>query len=71
MEQPPPARAPSVAPAGSVRRERVSRYDRKRAEGKKHIQAVLALARRRTNVIWALIRDRRCYQVTPPDIAAA
>jgi transposase len=41
-------------------------YDRKRAEGKRHIQAVMALARRRVNVFWALIRDRRCYQVTPP-----
>jgi transposase len=41
-------------------------YDRKRAEGKRHVQAVLALARRRVNVLWALIRDRRCYQVTSP-----
>ncbi|WP_438272610.1 IS110 family transposase [Streptomyces uncialis] len=41
-------------------------YDRKRAEGKKHVQAVLALARRRVNVLWALIRDRRCYHITPP-----
>ncbi|GAB3351701.1 IS110 family RNA-guided transposase [Amycolatopsis echigonensis] len=46
-------------------------YDRKRAEGKKHVQAVLALARRRVNVLWALIRDRRCYQVTPPATTAA
>jgi transposase len=46
-------------------------YDRKRAEGKRHIQAVLALARRRVNVLWALIRDRRCYQVTPPIATAA
>ncbi|MEW2298342.1 IS110 family transposase [Streptomyces sp. NPDC006743] len=46
-------------------------YDRKRAEGKSHIQAVLALARRRVNVLWALIRDRRCYQVVPPVTAAA
>jgi len=46
-------------------------YDRKRAEGKRHTQAVLALARRRVNVLWALIRDRRCYQVTPPVTAAA
>lgn len=37
-------------------------YDRKRAEGKKHIQAVLALARRRVNVLWALLRDNRTYQ---------
>ncbi len=52
----------------SVRYDPNSRkfYDRKRAEGKKHVQAVLALARRRVNVLWALIRDRRCYQVTPP-----
>ncbi|MCF1512403.1 IS110 family transposase [Streptomyces glomeratus] len=46
-------------------------YDRKRAEGKRHVQAVLALARRRVNVLWALIRDRRCYQVTPPVTAPA
>ncbi|MFF3519045.1 IS110 family transposase [Streptomyces sp. NPDC002573] len=41
-------------------------YDRKRREGKRHVQAVLALARRRVNVLWALIRDRRCYTATPP-----
>ncbi|MFG2943469.1 IS110 family transposase [Streptomyces sp. NPDC048282] len=41
-------------------------YDRKRAEGKRHIQAVLALARRRVNVLWALLRDGRCYEPTPP-----
>ncbi len=46
-------------------------YDRKRAEGKKHVQAVLGLARRRVNVIWALIRDRRFYQIAPPVTAAA
>jgi hypothetical protein len=37
-------------------------YDKKRAEGKKHTQAVLALARRRVNVLWALLRDNRAYQ---------
>ncbi|MFD0305236.1 IS110 family transposase [Streptomyces sp. NPDC127119] len=41
-------------------------YERKRAEGKLHIQAVLALARRRVNVLWALLRDGRCYELTPP-----
>ena len=45
-------------------------YDRKRAEGKKHTQAVLALARRRVNVLWALLRDHRHYQPTPPAAAA-
>ena len=46
-------------------------YDRKRAEGKKHTQAVLALARRRVNVLWALLRDNRPYQATPPLATAA
>lgn len=46
-------------------------YDRKRAEGKKHTQAVLALARRRVNVLWALTRDNRTYQAAPPQPAAA
>ncbi|GAA2746012.1 IS110 family transposase [Kitasatospora cinereorecta] len=46
-------------------------YERKRAEGKRHIQAILALARRRVNVLWALIRDRRCYQNQPSVTAAA
>ena len=46
-------------------------YDLRRAEGKKHVQAVLALARRRVNALWALIRDRRCYEVAPPVAATA
>lgn len=37
-------------------------YDRKRAEGKTHHQAVLALARRRVNVLWAMLRDGRPYE---------
>ncbi|GAB7102055.1 IS110 family transposase [Streptomyces phaeofaciens JCM 4814] len=41
-------------------------YDRKRSEGKRHIQAVLALARRRVNVLWALLRDGRPYETVPP-----
>lgn len=39
-------------------------YRRKRAEGKRHQQAVLALARRRVDVLYAMIRDGTCY--TPP-----
>ncbi|MFJ7781096.1 transposase, partial [Streptomyces albidoflavus] len=46
-------------------------YDRKRAEGKRHSQAVMALARRRVNVLWALLRDGRCYDPTPPVTLAA
>ncbi|MEV2258406.1 IS110 family transposase [Streptomyces anulatus] len=46
-------------------------YERKRAEGKRHIQAVLALARRRVNVLWALLRDGRAYEPLPPTPLAA
>ncbi|MET8274521.1 transposase [Streptomyces sp. NPDC005096] len=46
-------------------------YERKRAEGKRRIQAVLALARRRVNVLWALLRDRRPYELAPPKALAA
>lgn len=37
-------------------------YDRKRREGKRHHQAVLALARRRVNVLWAMISSRQAFQ---------
>ena len=46
-------------------------YDRKRAEGKRHVQAVLALARRRVNVPWAMLRDRECYDPSLPVAQAA
>lgn len=36
-------------------------YARKRSEGKKHHQAVLALARRRVNVLHAIMRTRQPY----------
>ncbi|MFN3971548.1 MAG: IS110 family transposase [Gemmobacter sp.] len=37
-------------------------YDRKRAEGKRHHQAAIALARRRINVLWAILRDREPFR---------
>ncbi|MFE2432664.1 IS110 family transposase [Streptomyces sp. NPDC059373] len=46
-------------------------YDRKRAEGKGHKQALLSLARRGANVLWAMIRDGECYQAAPPVTLAA
>ncbi|WP_443060594.1 IS110 family transposase [Streptomyces sp. NBC_00459] len=46
-------------------------YQRKRSEGKGHKQALLALARRRLNVLWAMIRDGQCYQGSPPVTGAA
>lgn len=40
-------------------------YDRKRAQGKRHNAAVICLARRRCNVIFAMLRDGTYYQ--PPE----
>jgi transposase len=37
-------------------------YNRKRKEGKRHHQALLALARRRINVLWAMLKDRQPFQ---------
>jgi transposase len=37
-------------------------YERKRAEGKRHTQAVLALARRRVDVLYAMMRDGTRYR---------
>ena len=46
-------------------------YDRKRAEGKKHNAAVICLARRRLNVLYAMVRDGSFYQVAPENIPQA
>jgi transposase len=37
-------------------------YDRKRTEGKRHTQALIALARRRVNVLWAMLRDGTTFE---------
>ncbi len=37
-------------------------YDRKRREGKKHTQALIALAQRRVNVLWAMLRDGTTFE---------
>lgn len=44
-------------------------YDRKRAAGKRHHQALIALARRRVNVLHAILRHRRPYD--PSHVRAA
>jgi transposase len=44
-------------------------HDRKRSEGKLHSQAVLCLARRRLNVLWAMQRDNTSYQPGSPRVA--
>ena len=50
----------------AVHRDPVSQvyYQRKRREGKTHVQAVIALARRRLNVQWAMLRDQKPYTTT-------
>jgi transposase len=37
-------------------------YERKRREGKRHHQAVIALARRRINVLWAMLQNRQAFR---------
>ncbi|MDX2707946.1 IS110 family transposase [Streptomyces sp. PA03-6a] len=44
-------------------------YDRKRREGKHHVAALVALARRRIDVLFAMLRDGTLYE--PPLNAAA
>jgi len=45
-------------------------YDRKRAQGKKHNAALICLARRRCDVLFAMLRDKRPYQARPTATAA-
>ncbi|QIZ01088.1 transposase [Streptomyces sp. S1D4-11] len=51
----------------SMQRDPTSRafYDRKRAEGKRHHQALTVLARRKINVRYAILRDRHPYDARP------
>ncbi|WP_046734781.1 IS110 family transposase [Streptomyces humi] len=46
-------------------------YLKKRGEGLKHVQAVIALARRRASVLWALLRDNRLFVSAPPSPQSA
>jgi transposase len=46
-------------------------YLKKRGQGRTHSQAVIALARRRVDVLWALLRENRTWTVSPPAIAQA
>ncbi|MFI6016327.1 transposase [Streptomyces sp. NPDC051287] len=40
-------------------------YDKKISQGKRHTQAILCLARRRTDVLFAMLRDGTFYQSRP------
>jgi transposase len=46
-------------------------YQRKRAERQRHNKAIIALARRLVDVLWALLRDNRVFTPTAPPTAAA
>ena len=46
-------------------------YLKKRARGATHSQAVIALARRRIDVLWALLRENRAWSAEPPPLAQA
>jgi transposase len=41
-------------------------YQRKRAERQRHTKAMIALARRLVDVLWALLRDNRLWEPTAP-----
>ena len=63
-----------LAALSSLKNSPASRafYDRKRGEGKSHKQALIALARRRINVLWAMLRDNSPYiEPAPPKLAIA
>jgi transposase len=65
-------RACYLSAQSAIRTDPASRvyYDRKRAEGKTHTQAIIALARRRLNVLWAMLRDHAAYQPATTTAAA-
>ena len=44
-------------------------YDRKLAQGKRHNQVLIALARRRCDVLYAMLRDGTLYQTDHPRAA--
>ena len=57
-----------LAALSSLKNSPASRafYERKRAEGKSHKQALIALARRRISTLWAMLRDRTTYREPLP-----
>jgi len=59
-----------MAALSSLRTEGPSRtfYQRKRDERLIHTQALLALARRMVDVLWALLRDNRPFRTEPPSV---
>ena len=55
--------ASALSPSGVPGAEQSLLYRRKRSEGKGHTQAVIALARRRVNVLWAMLRNATTFEI--------
>ena len=57
-----------LSASAAMMREGPSRdyYLKKRGQGLGHVQALIALARRRVDVLWALLRDNRPFELAPP-----
>lgn len=64
-------RALFLSAFATIRTDPISRayYDRKRAEGKRHNQAIIALAHRRLTVMFAMLRDGCLYDPPIPKAA--
>ena len=62
-----------MAALSSIKADGPSRafYQRKRSENRVHTQALIALARRLVDVLWALLRDNRAFTTAPPTLASA
>ena len=65
-------RALFLSAFATIRSDAISRayYERKRSQGKRHNQAIIALAHRRLNVLYAMIRDGSLYDPPEPALAA-
>lgn len=69
----PPGRGLYLSAQTSMMRPGPNRdyYLKKRDQGRTHSQAVIALARRRIDVLWALLRENRTWTADPPTRAQA
>lgn len=65
-------RALFLSAFATIRTDAISRayYDKKRGQGKRHNQAIIALAHRRLNVLFAMLRDQTLYDTPQPALAA-
>jgi transposase len=62
-----------MAAFSSIKSDGPSRsfYQRKRAERQRHTKAMIALARRLVDVLWAMLRDNRTWEPTNPKAVTA